>query len=546
MDPQPSPDPRARLRARLRPLNADPEALERAYRAARAAGEEAGFAAAMDDLYREDEESLLYAAWHYRLLHEAARAARRVIAWRWALPLALASGLALFLLSDDERFELLIRNPLTGDSFGTPVPLFVLLAGPVVALALLAFLAGAGDRRWRLAGGLGLVVAAAAAYVVWVYPQAGTRPYQRQYLELMTMGLALLAWAAVGAYALRGAWDARNRFAFLSTSLSYAVVAGLFAIFLGLFTALTFGLFAAIDMDPVDEIQRLFFAGGAGAVLVLAAALVVAPGLPPAEQPFDEGPSRLVAMLLRVLLAPAILVLLVFLAFIPANFSAPLESREVLIAFNAMLFAVIGLLMGATPREAGELGPGARLWLRRGLLTLAALALAVGIYALVAIASRTLGDRLTPNRLTFIGWNVINSALLAWLLYTQWRAEREDWLPAFHSALGDGMIPYAAWVAFTLLALPWLFRVDADEIADLPTRVQELVYEVPAPILLKCAARPEVYLLDGGEKRWIEDIPTFEAEGYVWRDVSFLPCGVLDQLPDGPPIPPDAGSPPVE
>ena len=45
-------------------------------------------------------------------------------------------------------------------------------------------------------------------------------------------------------------------------------------------------------------------------------------------------------------------------------------------------------------------------------------------------------------------------------------------------------------------------------------------------------------------KRWIEDIDTFEAEGHKWEDVRFVSCQHLRELPDGPPIPEDAGPPP--
>lgn len=66
----------------------------------------------------------------------------------------------------------------------------------------------------------------------------------------------------------------------------------------------------------------------------------------------------------------------------------------------------------------------------------------------------------------------------------------------------------------------------------------------PIHVLLKCTSSPHIYALENGQKRWIKDIPTFEAEGYVWEDVKFVSCGYLRGLPDGPPIPPDAGPPP--
>jgi hypothetical protein len=66
----------------------------------------------------------------------------------------------------------------------------------------------------------------------------------------------------------------------------------------------------------------------------------------------------------------------------------------------------------------------------------------------------------------------------------------------------------------------------------------------PIHVLLKCERSPHIYALENGQKRWIKDIPTFEAEGYVWEDVEFVSCDYLRSLPDGPPIPEDAGPPP--
>jgi hypothetical protein len=66
----------------------------------------------------------------------------------------------------------------------------------------------------------------------------------------------------------------------------------------------------------------------------------------------------------------------------------------------------------------------------------------------------------------------------------------------------------------------------------------------PIHVLLKCQGSPHIYALENGKKRWIKDIPTFEAEGYVWDDVKFVTCDYLRRLPDGTPIPKDAGPPP--
>jgi len=95
-----------------------------------------------------------------------------------------------------------------------------------------------------------------------------------------------------------------------------------------------------------------------------------------------------------------------------------------------------------------------------------------------------------------------------------------------------------------ILALPWLFGIDQGAVEALPPAVQDIIYEHPNPILLKCVNSPHIYLLDMGEKRWIETIETFNDRGYVWRDVYFVTCGELRSIPDGTPIPANAGPPP--
>jgi hypothetical protein len=101
--------------------------------------------------------------------------------------------------------------------------------------------------------------------------------------------------------------------------------------------------------------------------------------------------------------------------------------------------------------------------------------------------------------------------------------------------------------------LRWISSMSAFEHLGLEWRDVRVVedaflarFERGAPIhvLLKCDDSPHIYRLEGERKRWIVDIPTFEAEGHVWRDVRIIPCWELRRIPDGPSIPEDAGPPP--
>jgi len=527
----------------IRELAENPEALELAYQQAVRTGEQAAFAEAVEIQYAESSANLLLAAWHYRLIHVAADVKKRAIAWGWALPLGLLNGLLLWLLSDDQRFNIQVTNPLTGQVYNF-IPAVLLLAAPVSAALISLFLTVVGKRAWGRVLAVTLGLAAAAAYVLLLFPRMWPRLFQEQYLSLMALHLGLLAWAAIGIVALAGHGGRENKFAFLSKSLEAFVVGGLLAIAGGILTAITFGLFNALGIELPDAVMRLFFAGGAGLIAVVAVALVYDPAVAPAQQSFEDDLSKLVALLLRLLLPLTVGVLLVYLFFIPFNWREPFENRDVLMAFNAMLFAVIALLLGVTPLRQADLGAQAQTWLRRGIIALAALALLVSLYALAAILYRTAGGRLTPNRLLFIGWDGVNIAILITLLIGQARAGRSRWLRAAHGAFSVGIALYLVWAIVGLLAPPWIFRGAPADVSGLPESIQRIVYERADPILLKCYDSPHIYRLKLGHKLWIKDIATFQAEGYQWNDVQYVLCADLRFLPDGETIPPGSGPPP--
>lgn len=520
---------------------ADAEQMEQVYQEALKTGEAADFEQAIDAGYAVAPDNLLYAAWFYRLKHTAVRAKEHVIAWGWVLPLGLVNAALFWWLSGDNFMITIESFRGIGRVF---VPAIFLLAAPLSAVFVLTYLAIVGRRSWRLAVLIAVLLLAAAAYVLLLYPQLGTVSFQEQYLNLMVMHLPLLAWAGVGAFLLAENRDPANRFAFLIKSLEVFIVGGLFVIAGAMFTGITVGLFEALDVQLSNEVMRLFFAGGLGLIVVLVVAVIYDPTEPPAGQSFDEGLSKLIALLMRVLLPLTLLVLLIYLVFIAFNFRAPFENRDVLVIYNILLFAIVALLVGATPVSLDDVPPRLAHWLRLGITAVAALALLVGLYALAAMLYRTGIDRLTPNRFTFIGWNVINIGLMVVLLFFQTRAKEGTWLHELHRAFSAGTVAYAAWTAVVILALPWLFGIDQGAIEDLPVSVQRVIYEEPAPVLLKCRDSPHIYLLDKGEKRWIDTIETFNERGYEWRDVHFILCDDLRSIPDGVPIPAGAGPPP--
>ncbi len=528
---------------RIDNLNDQPEQLEQLYQEAVSTGESEAFSEAINETHVGQPDNLLYAAWYYRLQQAVVKAKGRVIAWKWAIPLAVLNGLVFWILSDDDRFMISMQD-FAGQHAYDFLPLLVLIWAPLCAFFIMLFLALAGKKRWQRLAAITASLVVLAAYVLFLYPQTGTRPFQEQYLTLAAIHLPLMAWTGIGLFLLWRQRDAENRFAFLIKSLEVIITVGLFGIAGGIFTGITFGLFQALNVEPPETIMRLFLAGGAGLLPILAVAIIYDPTITPARQSFDEGLSKLIAILMRVLLPLSLLVLVVYLGFIPFNYREPFENRDVLIIYNAMLFAVMALLVGATPVRSDDVTGRAQVWLRRAIIAVAVLTLLVGLYAFAAILYRTAIDKLTPNRLSFIGWNLVNIGILVLVLVKQLRTNEKSWLSRLHSAFAAGAVAYAIWALIVILTIPWLFGINQGEVSQLPEPIQKIVYETSPPILLKCTQSPHVYLLDDGEKHWIKDIPTFEDRGYQWREVKRVPCDDLKAVPDGKPIPKDAGEPP--
>jgi hypothetical protein len=199
-------------------------------------------------------------------------------------------------------------------------------------------------------------------------------------------------------------------------------------------------------------------AGGFGLIPVLAIATVYDPQVTPEEQDFNQGLSKFVFTLVRLLLPLTLLVLAIYTVVIPFNFTAPFLNRNLLIIYNVMQFAIIGLLIGATPLNVDDISIKLQTWLRRGIIAVAILTLVISLYALSAVVYRTVINELTLNRLTIIGWNIINIVILSALLLSQLRKSFSGWHARLQTIFSRSTTAYLVWCLFLIIALPLIFR----------------------------------------------------------------------------------------
>ncbi len=434
----------------LSPDLADPQTLEQQYRTLTSAESRTRFTQQIEAAYSAEPHNLLYAAWHYRLQGQpdARGGGGSAINWLVAVPISLVLALIFWVSFGGSDADLFLDT----------VPYLFLIWAPLAAVAVLGYVAttargSSAEIPWSR---VGIAVGALTGLTLAALLLAPRLADPDHYLQQTALNLPILAWAAIG-FGVAGLHArAKSRFSFLTKSLDALVVGGVFAILLGMFSLLTITMFDALGVLLPDRVQQLLIFGSMGLVPVLAVALVYDPTRAPLEQDFEQGLGRVVAMLFRILLPLTLMALLAYVVAIAFNFQGAFENRNTLIVYNVVQFAVIGLLLAATPISAEGLAPRTQTWLKWTILAIAALALLVSLYALSAIVTRTLEGNLTMNRFTFIGWNLINIALLAVLLWRQLRSPT-DWLAPIYQTYSQFAVVYALWAMVTLLVVPVVF-----------------------------------------------------------------------------------------
>lgn len=309
-------------------------------------------------------------------------------------------------------------------------------------------------RGVRAATGLWLLLLfAAAATFANVFPF-----YNRARLDgfpagsdtqvLTVLHLPIVLWVtAVGVAYVGGRWfSSGRRMDFVRFSGELAIYYVLIALGGGVVTGFTAMLFSAIDMNPA------WFIGGWLLPCGAAGAVIVGSWLVEAKQSVIENMAPVLTRLFTPLFT---VLLLLFLATMAWTRSPINVERQVLIGFDLLLAAVVGLVLYAASARDPQAPPDFFDGLQ---LLLVVSALAVDGVALTAIAARITEFGFTPNRVAALGENLILLVNLAWSawLYARFLRRRgsfallEQWQIAY-------LPVYPAWAALVVIVFPPLF-----------------------------------------------------------------------------------------
>lgn len=436
------------LKQDIEAASGDPAALERLYRSSLTEGNEAAFREALRQCEEEHPGDVLLEAWAYRLDLPVEREeddGGHERHWWMVIGASVLLGVVSALLA---RGKPPVPFPEEGDV------LFWVGWGPLVALGLLAYLAWAERSTKSLTR---YAVAAVIVILVALYARLTIGARTDDVALLGALHLPFVSWAVVGAALCLGYQDpARQSFAYLVKSVETVLTGGIFFGAGLIFVGLTYGIFAVLGIELPEEDLQVVAAWAVGAIPLLAIGSVYDATASPAAQEWHTGLTRTLRILARLLLPLALGVLLVYvLWFIPVYFRKPFEERDVLLVYNATILAIMVLLTVVVSGPVDARSVRRRSLFRYAVLGLGVLTLILNVYALAAIASRTLESGLTPNRLAVIGWNVTTLLIVASVGFRLWRGRRQPWISVFRESVGQLATLAAVWAVSLLIVLPF-------------------------------------------------------------------------------------------
>ncbi|HKD76974.1 MAG TPA: hypothetical protein VKB76_15820, partial [Ktedonobacterales bacterium] len=306
-------------------LQQQPQALEDLYQQVKRQRSFDAFQAAIRQGYANHPDNQLLAAWFYRFQAETSSTFIFANNWLSAIVVGGCLGLISWLFSDPS---------LTISS----LPLIVVLWAPLIAAGLIVYLAITGKRSWRwIVNAAGLLVAATAYVLVMIANGPAIISVSQNQL-LLLLHLPLVAAGAVGLYLIGPTGRGRDVHGFVWKGIETIGVAGVYVIAGGAFVGLIIGLFLAIDITPSYTILRLLAAGGAGLVIVLAAATSYQSEAAPGDQDTQHGFARLIGVAAQVLLPLGLFALILYLLFLPFSFFLVFTHRNSLFVYNVLLF----------------------------------------------------------------------------------------------------------------------------------------------------------------------------------------------------------------
>ena len=264
---------------------------------------------------------------------------------------------------------------------------------------------------------------------------------------LTTLHAPIALWLVVGFAYAGGDWRTHGlRMDFVRFSGQLFILYVLIALGGGVLTGITLTVFNALGVDLRWAVASWIIPCGAMGAIIVAAWLVES----------GQGAIEQVAPVLTRIFTPLFtLMLLSFLAVLVWTGKGIDVQREMLIAFDALLIVVLGLVLYSVSARDPVAPPGVFDGLQIALISAA---LVVDVLVLAAMTARIGEFGVTPNRIWAMGLNIILFVNLVWTarLYIGFLRRRSPF-SAVERWQTDYLPVFSAWAAFVVAVFPLIF-----------------------------------------------------------------------------------------
>ena len=259
--------------------------------------------------------------------------------------------------------------------------------------------------------------------------------------------LPLLMWCLYGLIYLD--FDVRKqlkRIDYIRYNGDLAILTAIILIAGGMLTAITIGLFSAIDM----RIEQFYMENVA--IVGLVSAPIVATFI---IRTFPAVTNKIAPIIAGIFSPLVLITLVVYLISIIVTGKDPYDDREFLLVFNLMLLGVMAIIVFSVTGTSVNKRQRFNEWT---LFILSAVTLIVNLIALSAIIYRLGEFGFSPNRVAVIGSNLlifVHLLLIMIDLYKViWRGKE---IKTVELTIAKYLPIYAAWTIFVIFILPFLF-----------------------------------------------------------------------------------------
>ena len=405
----------------------NPEALEQLYRSDKAA-----FRTSFSEVYPDIEDALLAKYWQIRLSSSTTKSEKNAITRADLITLILCC------LSAGVLMKLPVILGLENESF-----FYSRNIALIVFASLSAFVFWTQGtyttKQITLTAGVFLL---SALYINFL-PDVE----KSDTIILACMHLPLFLWCVYGL--VRMAFDKANfskRIAYLRYNGDLAILMAIIAISGMLLSAITIGLFSAIDIH-IDK-----FYGEYVVVFGLVSMPIVATYI---IRIFPNLTNRIAAIIANIFCPLVLIMLTIYLISMPIAGKDPYLDRDFLIIFNMLLIGVMAIIVFAIS-EIDNFIQRVSKWT---LLLLSILTLIVDLIALSAILYRLAEFGFTPNRTVVLGSNLLVLGHLILITNVLFQVcFRGVVIQEVESTIARYLPLYSLWTIFVTFLLPLIFR----------------------------------------------------------------------------------------